>query len=78
MVNKRFDGFNRSILLQRLNGWSPYRDLMDSNTCASEKRQGAIQNLEEALEVEDVTKKDFHVRQALQMLALEEKGEDGE
>jgi hypothetical protein len=48
---------------------------MDSNTRASETRQGVIQNLEEALKVGETTEKDFHVRQALQLLTLE-KNED--
>jgi hypothetical protein len=45
---------------------------MDSDTHGSENRQGVIQNLENALEVADRAKKNFHIRQALQLLKLEE------
>jgi hypothetical protein len=76
MPNKPVDRCDRPVPLQRLNVWSAYVVLMDSNTRASETRQGVIQNLEEALKVGEVTEKDFYIRQALQLLALEENEEN--
>lgn len=47
--------------------------MSDSSTTTDDERERTVEHLTDALDADDCAKKEFHIREALQLLNLEER-----